>query len=80
MADPGIQIVLFFCLLLHSDRGWGIHPDPGIRGMPSLKKIFSAQFGPQFGLKIKGGGGGGKWAPLAPPLDSPQVQLGRNRE
>ena len=32
----------------------------------SPKKIF---FGPQFGLKIRGGGGGGR----GPPLDSPLV-------
>ena len=36
----------------------GGHPDPGGGGLLVTKKIFRP-FGPQFGLKIKGGGAGG---------------------
>ena len=43
-ADPDVQI-----------GGGGSHPDPEIRGRPSLKKNF---FRPQFGLKIRGRGAG----------------------
>ena len=43
-------------------RGWG--PYPEMRGGPGLKKISCRPFGPQLGLKIKGGG----WAPLDPAL------------
>ena len=32
------------------------HPDPEIRGMTGLKKIFFRPFAPQFGLKIRGAG------------------------
>ena len=35
--------------------GGGGHPDPEIRG--GLKKNFFWPFGPQFGLKIRGGPG-----------------------
>ena len=37
-----------------SDKGGG-HPDPEIKGGPSLQKNFFPPFGPQFGLKIGGG-------------------------
>ena len=37
------------------------------KGGPGLQKNFLEPFGPQFGLKIRGGG----WAPQAPPLDPP---------
>ena len=37
-------------------RGWG--PYPEMRGGPGLKKISCRPFGPQLGLKIKGGGVG----------------------
>ena len=47
--------------------GGGVLPDPGITGEPGLQKI---NFGPPFGLKIRGRGGG---PPRAPPLDPPQV-------
>ena len=47
--------------------GGDVLPDPGITGEPGLQKI---NFGPPFGLKIRGGGGR---APQAPPLDPPQV-------
>ena len=52
MVGPDLQI-----------RGEGhSHSDPVIRGgTRSQKKIFQL-FGPQFGLKIRGGGG---WAPRA---------------
>ena len=36
--------------------GGGGHPDPGLRGMPSLEKKFFRPFGPQFDLKIREGG------------------------
>ena len=43
-------------------RGWGGggrggHPDPEIRESPVSKKILLGPFGPQFGLKMGGGGG-----------------------
>ena len=47
VADPDLQI---------GGRGGG-HPDPEIRGKPGLKKIFFRPYGPQFGLKIRGGVG-----------------------
>ena len=47
--------------------GGGGYPDPEIRGWPGLKKKFFRPFGPQFGLKIGGGGA----SPRAPPLDLP---------
>ena len=55
-----------------SDKGvggrvGGGHLDPEIRGARSQKN-FSRPFGPQFGLKM-GGGGRPPWAsPLHPPL------------
>ena len=33
-------------------------PDPEISGGPGLKKYFFQSLGPQFGLKIRGWGGG----------------------
>ena len=36
-------------------RGAGSHPDPEIRGVPKI--ILFRLKGPQFGLKIRGGGG-----------------------
>ena len=53
----------------HSDGvggggGGGGHPDPEIRGMPGLKKIFFRPFASQFGLKIRG---------RPPPLDPPLI-------
>ena len=45
----------------------GGHPDPEIRGMPGLQKIFFRPFASQFGLKIRGR------APRAPPLDPPLI-------
>ena len=56
VADPHLQI-----------RGGGGHPDPELRGWPSLKKSFFWPFGPQFGPKITGG----PRAPRAPPVDPP---------
>ena len=38
-------------------------PDPEISGGPGLKKYFFQSFGPQFGLKIRGGGGGAEGPP-----------------
>ena len=62
MADPHLQI---------SDR-WGGgggagggNSDPEIREGPVSQKIFFRPFGPQFGLKIRAGGGAG------PPVPSP---------
>ena len=43
--------------------------DPEKRGARSPKKNFLEPFWPQFSLKIMGGGG--VWAPQAPPLDPP---------
>ena len=37
--------------------GGGGNPDPEIRGRSPVSKIFFRPFGPQFGLKIRGGGG-----------------------
>ena len=54
VADPHLQI-----------RGGPGHPDPDIRwvgagvGVSGLKKKLFWPFGPQFGLKIRGGGRGG---------------------
>ena len=42
-------------------------PDHEISEGPGLKKYFFPSFGAQFGLKIRGGGGGG---PQGPPLGS----------
>ena len=41
--DPDLQI-----------RGESVHPDPEIRGGPSLKKMSFQSFGPQSGIKIRG--------------------------
>ena len=43
------------------------HPDPEMGGGGGLKQKIFLPFGPQFGLKIMGGG----WPPWAPPLDLP---------
>ena len=61
MADPDLHI-----------RGGGGpgHPEPVIRGGEGagVQKNFFQPFRPQFGLKIRGGGG---WVLQAPPLDQP---------
>ena len=45
------------------DSDWSVPgPDLEIRGAPVSKKIFSP-FGPQFGLKIRGGGSPGAPGP-----------------
>ena len=48
-------------------REGGRHPDPEIRGrgggVDAVSKFFFRPFGLQFGLKIKGGGGGGSLDP-----------------
>ena len=46
-------------------------PDPEISGGPGLKKYFFQSLGPQFGLKIRGWGGGGGRPPRTSPLDPP---------
>ena len=67
MADPDFQI--------RGGGGGGVgHPDPEMRGGPSLKKKIG---GPQFGLKISGVGS--RASPLDPPLQPthnliPQLQ------
>ena len=38
------------------------------KGGSGLPKKFFGPFGPQFGLKIRGGGGRSPWAPLLDPL------------
>ena len=58
MADPDLQI--------RGQGGGPPDPDPG------LQKVFFRPFGPQFGLKIRGGAR----APRAPPLDPPLVLSG----
>ena len=47
--------------------GGGGNSDPEIREGRVSPKNFFRPFGPQFGLKIRAGGGGR--APQAPPLD-----------
>ena len=48
--------------------------DLSIKGWGGLKTIFFRPFGPQFGLKIRGGGRALWASPLDPPLyDSPTV-------
>ena len=66
MADPDFEI--------RGRGGGGVgggHPDPEIRGRTRCPKKFFRSFGPHFGRKISGGGGGR--APRAPPLDPPVV-------
>ena len=55
MADPDLQI-----------KGWGGggHPDPEIVGGGGLKNVFFRPFGPQVGLRIRFGAGGGSPGPL----------------
>ena len=54
-----------------SDKeGGGDHPGPEIRGRDGVQKHFFRLFGPQFGLKIEGGGG--------PPGPSPGSTTGMN--
>ena len=48
--------------------GGGSHLDPELRRGPGIKKKKFRLFGPQFGLKIEGGGKGGWWGSLDPPL------------
>ena len=47
--------------------GGGGHLDPELRRGPGVKKKKFRPFGPQFGLKIEGGGKGGGGS-LDPPL------------
>ena len=56
MADSDLQI-----------REGHTDPEMGGGGGGGLKQKIFLPFGPQFGLKITGGGG----PPWAPPLDSP---------
>ena len=44
-------------LAMADPGGWG-DPDPEIEGS-GFKKKFFRPFGPQFGLNLRGGGGGG---------------------
>ena len=58
-----------------SDNGKPGHPDPekkNGRGGGSQKKCFQP-FGPQFGLKIRGWGGG--QVPWNPPMDLPLIKV-----
>ena len=53
-------------------------PDPNLEirgegGGAGLPKIFFRAFGPQFGLKVRGGPG-----PPSPPLDPPLVQCSKS--
>ena len=57
-------------------RGGPCHPDPEIMRGSSLQKSFFRPFGPQFGLKIEGGGGRAR---RAPPLDPP-LECGREEK
>ena len=65
MADADLQI------RAGGGKGAG-HPDPETRGGGGLQKTVFRPFGPNFGRKVSGGGGGGR-ASRAPPLD-PQLQ------
>ena len=59
-----------------SDKGRRVgdgHPNPEKRVEGRLKKTFFRPFGPQFGLKMMGGG----WVPRAPPLDPPLITVGQ---
>ena len=58
MVDPDLQIT-----------GRPGHPHPEILGGPDSKKSFQP-FRPQFGLKIREGGGGVGGPRLDPPLES----------
>ena len=65
----GIRSGFFFCQIWYINMAdtdiqitWGGHPE--IRGMPGLKKKIFRPFGPQFGLKISGGGGPGPPGPF----------------
>ena len=60
MADPNPQI----------RRGPG-HPDPETRWRGGCLKFLFRAFGPQFGPKIREGGGGG--VARAPSLDPPPI-------
>ena len=60
MPDPDLEI---------TGGGGGDQPDPPLdKGGPGSPKNFFPLFGPQFGLKIRGGGVGGQAPPLDPPL------------
>ena len=48
-------------------------PDPEISGGPGLKKYFVQSLGPQFGLKIRGWGGGGWGGAEGPPGPLPWI-------
>ena len=64
MANPDLQI-----------RGGPGHRDPEIEEVgEGARKIFVWPFGPQFGLKMERGWGGGG-TPGAPPLDPPPYKL-----
>ena len=52
VADPDLQI-----------RGEPGHPDPEITGGERSQKKLFQPFGPQFGLTIRGGGGGWSGGP-----------------
>ena len=59
-----------------SHKGRPGYPDPEIRGWHGLKKDLLRLFGPQFGLKIRWGGGlgrGGRAPPLDPSLKSNMI-------
>ena len=64
MVDPDLQI--------RWGRG-GDHPDPDIRGVGQSQKKMFQPFGPQFGLKTRGGGG------RPPPLDPPLLNVFYNK-
>ena len=64
MAEPDRQI----------KGGGGGHPDPEIKGgAPGLPKNCFRPFGPQFGLKIRGGEGGS-------PVPFPRSTTARKRK
>ena len=62
MGDPDLQI----------RWGRGGHPDPDIRGGGAVSKKMFQPFGPQFGLKTRGGG-------RPPPLDPPLLNVFYNK-
>ena len=57
-----------------SDKGEPGHPDPEKKsGGGRSQKQFYQPFGPQFGLKIRGWGGGR--SPWNPPMDLPLIKV-----
>ena len=63
MPDPDLEI-----------RGGGQLSRPLDNGEPGLQKNFFP-VGPQFGLKVRGGGAGPRAPPLDPPLSADGLSI-----